>query len=204
MSGKFELTGELARFEQQLQQVRLPDSQLNRDQVIYRSGWAAAQAVSGSQRNRAQLPWKISTGFLAAVAALLAIALFGNWQSADAPGLTVVDRDVENTDLKQHVNHHDSSKSVPSPGDGRSSFPDFPFDLALTDDRGGLLTVRGLVRLTGQETMVNANTGDFESLPETKNMRQLMHELVPESQWRKPDRRESILDWFSVPTGKAT
>ncbi len=83
MSNEFEppeelITPDLAVFESQLRSLPIADSKLHRDELLYQAGWSAAVAAQ-SIRSLALPPnwgWKISTGVMASLAALLAIMLF--------------------------------------------------------------------------------------------------------------------------------
>lgn len=81
MSEEFEVPPELAVFESQLRSVPVKVSKLNRDQLLYEAGWAAA---CGQEKRlpTIQWMWPAATGAFATLATVLALMLI---QQKDLP-----------------------------------------------------------------------------------------------------------------------
>ena len=93
MSEEFKIPPDLSVFESQLGSFAVPESRLDRDEVLYQAGWAAALAASNSTMpskgfsNGKNWAWPTATGVFATLATLLAIMLFQ--QSTVSNGNTV-------------------------------------------------------------------------------------------------------------------
>lgn len=80
MSEEFELTPELAKFENELRSRALPTPSLDRDELMFRAGWnaAVAQSKTSSYRlpNRSSVVrWRAAAASLAGLSAVLALLL---------------------------------------------------------------------------------------------------------------------------------
>jgi hypothetical protein len=70
MRSEPDLPPELADIETQLRQLSLPDTRINREQLFYQVGWAAARA---SVVPASSLLWPVTSGVLAAAVVVLAV-----------------------------------------------------------------------------------------------------------------------------------
>jgi len=91
-SGEFELPPELSDLENSLRELPLPsqpgDALLDRDELMFQSGWAAALAAeskTSSIRSATRWGWPALTGAFATLSAVLAIALFLPVANNDSP-----------------------------------------------------------------------------------------------------------------------
>ena len=83
MGTQFHLPPELMEVADQLRGLHMPESRLDRDQLFYEAGKAAA---AGSSRSRSALPWQLASGALAAAVLVLSTLLM---QSPDVEPLVV-------------------------------------------------------------------------------------------------------------------
>ena len=99
MSEEFKIPPDLSVFESQLSSLAVPDSSLDRDEVLYQAGWAAAMAhssaatpngFSGGSSNGKSWAWPTATGVFATLATVLAVALFLQTNALDRAGLNAV------------------------------------------------------------------------------------------------------------------
>ena len=68
------LPPELAEIETQLHQLALPSARVNREQLFYQAGWAAAQANLGpTSSGNSRLLWPLTSGVLAVAMVVLAV-----------------------------------------------------------------------------------------------------------------------------------
>ncbi len=70
MRSEPDLPPELADIETQLRLLSLPDTRINREQLFYQAGWAAARA---SVVPASSLLWPVTSGVLAAAVVVLAV-----------------------------------------------------------------------------------------------------------------------------------
>jgi len=80
-SGEFELPPELSDLENSLRELPLPnESALDRDELMFQSGWAAALAAQNkspiASASVTRWGWPVLTGTFATLSAVLVIALF--------------------------------------------------------------------------------------------------------------------------------
>ena len=67
MRSEPDLPPELADIETQLRQLALPSARVNREQLFYQAGWAAAQAnLDPTSSSNSRLLWPMTSGVLAA------------------------------------------------------------------------------------------------------------------------------------------
>ncbi len=84
MSEEFEIPPELAMLESRLGSVPITQSAIDRDQLLYEAGWAAAMqaqaSTSISPAVRSHRAWQTATGVFASLTAVFAIMLLQpNW-----------------------------------------------------------------------------------------------------------------------------
>ncbi len=205
MSNEFEpsevpITPDLAVFESQLRSLPIADSTLNRHELLYQAGWSAAVAEQ-SNRSLASLPnwgWKISTGAMTSMAALLAIMLFqqSTFIQQRQPGLAdntlqentdAIDLDSKSTPANESLDRLVQSDSIGRrPGAiNRQWLPSvFSVNNALAwriKSDSTPLTARSSLRQLDRTT-TPVDEADFEFVTKAKTAIELLREMLPVEQ----------------------
>jgi hypothetical protein len=199
MSDELRLPDDLAACEAQLAALTLTATGIDRDQLMFRAGWAACEARLSNRaagvehmprRNRTLIAaWSLTS---AATAAALAVALALQWRpraelemaadEADAPVQVVTDAARSNPlSLAQREVRPAALSELP-PGAGI-----------------GLLSLRRQALNSAWEQPTNVVTANGGGPPAAKTARQLMREMLPS----EPTRSTPLWPWVSTPRGES-
>ena len=197
MSDEAKLNPQLKQLEASLGRLVIPSASLNRDELMYQSGWAAAMAridgqskISLADRNLVRLIWPV-TAVIASTAAVLlaAVLLFRTAGGVNAPGAQAQDlANLENA-VSDYKNPQPPQLN-PLPETRRTNLVDMVWEIP-----PGYVLKSGLAFQQSPipgEAVESAPTTVNQAGPQnsTVNHRQLMNELVPNrgrnpSTWRK-------------------
>ncbi len=124
MSDETEMNPELENFAANLQNVPAPRANIDRDQLMYEAGWAAALAaqqpkVKTQTRGVSSLAISFASGIAVATAVLLStVPFFGNEGSNDQPAIAANDR-IETETIAIEVNNLPDSQLAATNRDDR-------------------------------------------------------------------------------------
>jgi hypothetical protein len=198
MSDELRLPDDLAACEARLAAQALPATGIDRDQLLYRAGWAACEArfvslnpppSKGGARGGIIAAWSATS---AAIAASLAVILTLQWR-------TITDRGIAS---KQGEVQPAVSIDAADPPEPKTVFTEFNY-AAITKPNpsqlpAGLLALRRqtLANAWTQPASLASTSGDPAPTPE-KTARELMNEYVP----AEPGRSTRIWLWGAAPKG---
>jgi hypothetical protein len=193
MSDELRLPEDLAACEARLAAMSLPASRIDRDELMYRAGWAAALAGVGTTRLAVADPPPSKRGILAAslasaaLAASLAVAITLQWRPAAEHTLIVAQEPKKTTEVHAAAAPRPTARRTAPVRPGFSS--DVDALLARFSGRNGLRAESPLAaRLhpgLDEEGALSAIHADAAASPAaTKTARQLLEELLPESRAR--------------------
>ena len=202
MSDESRLNPELKKLEAELGRLAIPTASIDRDETMYRSGWAAATAAfqndarvaeSFSRSNRQSWVWPATAMLTTAASIMLAVLLV--IQSADAPGSTGI-RQVaggENLQTEQdsaHPNQSTDRTEVKEPNWNEEIGEPDMVRRVLELPEGRILT-SGLAfqapDLAAEQVVSTVRRTESSSVMDSPvSRRQLMEELLPKRQQAKP------------------
>jgi hypothetical protein len=203
MSDELRLPDELAACEAKLAALPLTASGIDRDQLLYRAGWAAGaetarlavtnpSPLKGGARGGITVAWSLTS---AAVAASIAVMLTLQWRPNDPPAVVAVPADAHPhlaaelaeprpSQLPRVESAHASLRSL---SQGRIS--------------AGLLAQRqrAMTSVWAEPTNVASTAGDAAA-PTAQTARELLQELLPAGSvrkstdwpWKRTSRGDSI------------
>lgn len=210
MSEEFKIPPDLAVLESQLRSVRLPDSRLNRDQLLYQAGWAAACAQA-KQPLTQQWGWPAATGAVTILATVLALMLLQQTNLNDQPDRVASNPVVEQSEPVQHaakengIPDHgpDVMDSLPAgsrPGKAYSPIRNVRWQGALQPSlaaRSQLENFDWSIEPTIDSTGLEIENG-------SKAMRELLQEFLPENRVQTHQQpRPPIWNWIKQTWGDA-
>jgi hypothetical protein len=202
MSDESRLNPELKKLEAELGRLAIPTASIDRDETMYRSGWAAATASfqndarvaeSFSRSNRQSWVWPATAMLTTAASIMLAVLLV--IQSAGAPGSTGI-RQVaggENLQPEQdsgHPNQSTDRTEVKEPNWNEEMGEPDMVRRVLELPKGRILT-SGLAfqapdLAAGQVVSTVRRTKSSSVMESPVSRRQLMEELLPKRQQAAP------------------
>lgn len=126
MFDEHKIPPELAELERRLGAINVPPAKIDRDELLFQSGWAAAMAeVENQQAPAARLSenrnwiWPAMTGAMATVAAVLAVILFLE-PATNQPNSVVTNSAVESEPGQTDLKPAPEDTEPPSPSTGGS------------------------------------------------------------------------------------
>jgi hypothetical protein len=199
MSDELRLPDDLAACEARLAAQLLPTTAINRDELMYRAGWAACEARLGSATGG---PLRLANGSggviavwslaSAATAAALAVVLTLHWQPAEEP--QVARRAVEAPPALAAEAAEAQAPAIAQRQVTPATLPEFPSSAGV-----GLLSMRRQALNSAWEQPTRVITVNGDGPPATKTVRELMQEMLPS----EPARSTRIWPWISAPGGES-
>lgn len=177
---------ELAEIETELAQLSLPASTINRDELLYCAGWAAAEVGSLRRRHGGMSRW-LWPATSAALAATVLMLLFAPWAGTaktPAPGLAGGLTGEQDTNLIVANSTIDSNtgnvqqRHTPRPSPKYA--PRQSRGLRWEDSRRSLLTLRHRALMRQLDSPPPELAFDDAPTPPSKTSRELLQELLPE------------------------
>ncbi len=200
MSDELRLPDDLAACEAQLAAKLPPATGINRDELMYRAGWAACEArLASGSRGSVRLAsggggviaaWSLAS---AATAAALAVALTLQWRPADQ--LEVVTTDEVAAPMQVAEDAVEPKPPLLAQREVElAALPAFRRDIGI-----GLLLLRRQALNSAWEQPANVVTANGGGLPAAKTARELMQEVLP----GEPVRSTRMWPWVSTPRGES-
>jgi hypothetical protein len=202
MSDESRLNPELKKLETELGRLAIPTASIDRDETMYRSGWAAATASfqndarvaeSFSRSNRQSWVWPATAMLTTAASIMLAVLLV--IQSASAPGLTgnqqvAVGEDLQPEQDNAYPNQATGRTEVKEPN-GNQEIGEPDMVRRVLDFPEGRILTSGLAfqapDLAAAQVVSTVRRTESSSVMESPiSRRQLMEELLPKRQQAKP------------------
>jgi hypothetical protein len=209
MSDETKLNSELKNLEASLGRLTIPPTSIDRDELMYQSGWAAAMASLGHESSplkpvRSRTPasgwvWPVATGLASAAAILFGVLLF--FPSSDGPNsgdrlhvASLGDSQADNLDGSLNSELERTGLTNPPKHEGRDFDPADIMSLVLDFPAGQVLNSR----LAFRQGFVTVQPGRQVTRPSSlikppATQQQLLDELLPNRQRQVPTWRRFFL-----------